>query len=453
MLWGFSPALDILNEIKDVPSVYNKDELNILIIGSADGRHILKTISKYYTHPRKRIHFYVSEVLLDFIARQMLLVLIALEPSEELGLFEKTRLWMELYGNSLLRPTTRNYLTKKAAQLIHMVTDLEYLDFRLSVVNLRYMKYKERDGLETIFQFWLGKQSFNSVQLWDNRLRQSLGVRYDTRDGVFDWDYHMKLKDIPGGKSVNIREYKYWRNSGVAFTWLETTPSEDNLTFGSGIAKLGDRIVHHGYLGDIVSSPYINFGVLCEDEEMMKERNGIRTQRATDISERNLMRLFHEIEKKEKYTHKGKGDLELGAVITELAEIDLEKLEEIQEEKPKPDVKRKDDYSAMTITQTKVFFLPIDALKDCKPKFKDFFDVVVFSQNLAQRLTPDVMCLAKDGAVLLAETRKYLTTLKAKEKDQFSEYLKSLAKESHCEPLHQVNGNTDDYAKFRVKRK
>lgn len=32
----------------------------------------------------------------------------------------------------------------------------------------------------------------------EGRLRHYLGARYDSRRGVFDWDYHMKLKDMVG---------------------------------------------------------------------------------------------------------------------------------------------------------------------------------------------------------------------------------------------------------------
>lgn len=32
-------------------------------------------------------------------------------------------------------------------------------------------------------------------RLWDSRLRQYLGSRYDARHGVSDWDLHMKLHD------------------------------------------------------------------------------------------------------------------------------------------------------------------------------------------------------------------------------------------------------------------
>ena len=32
----------------------------------------------------------------------------------------------------------------------------------------------------------------------DQRLRHHLGTRYDARDGVFDWDYHMRLAELVG---------------------------------------------------------------------------------------------------------------------------------------------------------------------------------------------------------------------------------------------------------------
>lgn len=154
MLWGYGPAVDILEEISVDFTLQKQEELNILVIGFADGRHILQTIAKFYKHPKKKVHFFVSEVILDMIARQLLLIMTALEPLDKIGLLEKTHLWMELYGNTLIRPNTRKHLVKKAYQLIHMVTDDKYLTYRLPLVDLSWMKYKERDNLETIFQFW-----------------------------------------------------------------------------------------------------------------------------------------------------------------------------------------------------------------------------------------------------------------------------------------------------------
>lgn len=129
MWWGYSPALDLRHEwewckYKDFDS---PKELNMLLIGSADGRHILKTLAQTYRHENKqRINFYVYEASLDLIARQVMLLTIALEPPEELGLQEKTRLFLELYGNSLLRSKTADFIARKSAQFVHMVTDLDF---------------------------------------------------------------------------------------------------------------------------------------------------------------------------------------------------------------------------------------------------------------------------------------------------------------------------------------
>lgn len=205
MLWGYGPAVDILAEIADVKPVTSQEELNILIIGASDGRHILQTIAKYYTHPRRKVNFYVTEVLLEMVARQLLLFLTALEPPDKLGLFEKTRLFMEIYGNTLVRPNTSKYLVKKAYQLVYMITDESYLARRLPLVSTCNLKYKERDNLETIFQFWAKVRFDNVIKLWDGRIRQSLGTRYDNKEGVFDWDYYMRLKEIPEGSRINVR--------------------------------------------------------------------------------------------------------------------------------------------------------------------------------------------------------------------------------------------------------
>lgn len=60
-------------------------------------------------------------------------------------------------------------------------------------------QFRERDALEAVFRFWAGgekgPEAFPMSRLWDSRLRQYLGSRYDARHGVSDWDLHMKLHD------------------------------------------------------------------------------------------------------------------------------------------------------------------------------------------------------------------------------------------------------------------
>ena len=103
----------------------------------------------------------------------------------------------------------------------------------MPLMRLDQLKYRERDYLENVFRFWQEPASrFPVLKHWDSRLRRHLGSRYDSRKGVFDWDYHMNLRDRSVG-SVTLREYKTWRISGVAFTWLETEATEPNLSLAT----------------------------------------------------------------------------------------------------------------------------------------------------------------------------------------------------------------------------
>ncbi|KAG8336053.1 Dynein assembly factor 3, axonemal [Homalodisca vitripennis] len=255
-----------------------------------------------------------------------------------------------------------------------------------------------------------------------------------------------------------VGEYKHWRATGVAFTWLETEVSEPNPTLASGIVKLGHRLLNHGYLGDIVSPPYLGFGTDSEDKDMLVARNGVNVHRSTDIVEANLRRMFHELATQTEFKQTTSSDKELGTVITELSAVQEipEREEDVEEDAEKQeDFRRRDDYTCLPVEGTKVVFLPTSALLDLprKPNLKNFFDLVMVSQNLTQRLSPEVMTMAKDGAILLAETRKFLTTSTNKEKQDFADHLKQLAEERQCKLLHPVDGVKDYLAKFKVVRK
>ncbi|CAB0013012.1 unnamed protein product, partial [Nesidiocoris tenuis] len=191
------------------------------------------------------LHFYVAEVLLDFVARQLLLLVLALEPTDRVPLHHKTRLWMEIFANALIRPKTGEYILEKSVQLIHMVTDGAYLSARMPCVDLSQLKYSERDKLENCFKYWV-KNNFNISRHWDARLRSKLGTRYDSKNGAFEWDYYMKIKDKPG-VLITPNEYNQWRKNGVAFVWLETEYCLSNPTFAMGIRSVGDDLLESGF--------------------------------------------------------------------------------------------------------------------------------------------------------------------------------------------------------------
>lgn len=60
---------------------------------------------------------------------------------------------------------------------------------------LSRVQFKERDELARIFKQWqhLPSAALSVSKVWDGRVRQHLGTRYDARRGCFDWDLTMKL--------------------------------------------------------------------------------------------------------------------------------------------------------------------------------------------------------------------------------------------------------------------
>ncbi|XP_073970066.1 dynein axonemal assembly factor 3 [Rhodnius prolixus] len=447
MFWGYSPALDLLNIFKNFNKFDDRLELNFLVAGSADVRHILKTLSKIYTHDDAQnitINFYVVDLLLELVAREMLLVLIALEPSDKIGLKEKSNLWMEIYGNSFLRPTTSEYVIKKAYQYVKMISNKKYQMKRMPCLDLDNLKYKEKDQLENIFRFWV-KNNFNMAVSWDNRLRKSLGTRYDARMGVFDWDYYMHLKDLKDGDKINPREYKQWRNTGIAFTWLEKESNVSNVTLAVGIEAVGDQLMSMEYLGDIVSGPFYTFGLDCEDSEMLQEVNRARPKRASDIIERNLMRLFHEIEHNTEYKHVGK-ERDLGLVITPLAKLNFDG----QKVNVNCD-KVEEDYTSLPIKH-RLIFLPINTLNDAAKleKFHRFFDLMTIGQGLLKRLNANVLSMVKNNGPVVMETRKFLL-LKKEDLQKFEEDVKEVMKSGNCVLKGSSNFQEEDYITFLVQ--
>jgi hypothetical protein len=62
-------------------------------------------------------------------------------------------------------------------------------------MDLSQLKFKELDTLSAIFKLWsdAAGESVDMEKLWDLRLRQLLADRIESKEGVFDMDYHFRL--------------------------------------------------------------------------------------------------------------------------------------------------------------------------------------------------------------------------------------------------------------------
>lgn len=61
---------------------------------------------------------------------------------------EATRYYLEIFGNTLIRPATAKYLIKSSKQLLDIVTTTTDCPW----LNLEQFMYKDRDQLQAIFK-------------------------------------------------------------------------------------------------------------------------------------------------------------------------------------------------------------------------------------------------------------------------------------------------------------
>lgn len=358
---------------------------------------------------------------------------------------------MELYGNTLVKPSTNGYLVKKSAQLIDVITDDAAKQHCLPIINLDALKYKERDSIENILKYWKINNGFDVINMWDRRVRNYLGVRYDHRNNLFDWDLHMNLHRIDGGNRVTGQEYIYWRDTGVAFTFMETDCTEPNYTFALALANDGDKITAVDYFGDMLNGPYSSFGLDCEDEDMLKTGNMRPLKRSTDLTERNLTRMFFEIENRKPYKHRGETTDDLGVIITELPNVKIQGTPTTASTRVTVKSER---YPSIDVEDVEIHFFPRTAMADYPTldRYKNYFDIMYCGHMYFEKMNSDIASMVKDGGVILMETRKYIINYKEKQHDDFKRKLTELMTNCKCAPFEDIDVVKNSVVKFNVQR-
>ncbi|CAF1411525.1 unnamed protein product [Adineta steineri] len=297
--WGYSPSLDLT---KYIDKQSEELPIRLLLIGSGDLRHIFHTLAST-TSP---VHIYILESQLEIYARHLLFLQLLFTSVNQIGLQEKCEHYLELFANLHINTHTEQYLKEAATQLIQHITTISG-EFQLAsnvTIDASLLKYKEKDFLEGIFQFWRAppaKQPFPAELAWDGRVRQYLGARYDTRRNAFDWDLHMKLAER-GFKRLNAHEYGDWRESGLAFHLTLQDYTQPNRTLASAFVfqnSDGTKQARRGYWGDILTGPFLAHGLIPldnNDAQMQAKANDKFIKTATDVSEYNVLKLLGQLQ-------------------------------------------------------------------------------------------------------------------------------------------------------------
>ncbi|XP_033102374.1 dynein assembly factor 3, axonemal-like [Anneissia japonica] len=465
--WGFSPAIDFQEKDTCTQSEDLKldrttdsvaEELNMLLVGAGDVRHVLKTISRAYRHTKKQLNFYIIENSLELLARQMLLLSIVTEVPNRMGLQEKMELFLEVFGNSLVRQQTSDYIIEKANLFIKMVTDPDFLASSFPELDMSSLKFKERDQLEAVFKFWRNPDNnvFDISVYWDNRVRKHMEQRYDSRHNCFDWDYNMKLRER-GASVINSKQYGVWRDTGVAFEARDGTYEISNKTLASGLVlkQGGVAIKQRGYWGDIMCSPYLAYGIESENKELFKTANGTHTRTAADISEFNILSLLHELSKKENYVPQERKEGKEQSDSATLTEITEEDENEGSEDKVDNGVNdnentNKNGTERIALENVKIYFLPLGSTTEIhkKSKYKELFNLVYLSNSMVHNLNESLKIVMADGATLVLETAKFMLELTEEQYTQFVNKVTGMAQKLGCKPSPQCDAKKDSFSTY-----
>ncbi|XP_047692317.1 dynein axonemal assembly factor 3 isoform X3 [Prionailurus viverrinus] len=258
--WGLSPALDLQAESPPVDPDLREDtehttpELDVLLVGSVDGRHLLRTLARAALWPRRRLHvsrdcgvggerrmkFYVLENNLEAVARHMLIFSLALEEPEKMGLQERSETFLEVWGNALLRPQVAAFVRAQADRLARLVPEPHRLAEQLPWLSLSALK----------------------------------------------------------ARVIHTREFRRWRDTGVAFELRDSSAYHvPNRTLASGrlLSHHGERVAARGYWGDIATGPFVAFGIEADDESLLRTSNGQPVKTASEITQHNVTELFREV--------------------------------------------------------------------------------------------------------------------------------------------------------------
>ncbi|XP_075047432.1 dynein axonemal assembly factor 3 [Mixophyes fleayi] len=466
-LWGCSPALDLQmqclqNTLQHLSTSDDIPELNILLVGCGDGRHLLKTICQARRWPQRRLNFFIIESDLELLARQMLFLTLALENPDQMGLQEKCELFFELFGNSLIRCKTAAYLQEKCVLFIRFVTDPEYQQSVLPLLNMHFIKFRERDELEYIFKFWQTPEPklFPIERYWDVKNRQILGKRYDSRRGAYDWDLTMKLHDR-GAAAINAADYNRWREKGIAFMIREGVYDVPNKTLSSHMTvphRCG-KVRARGYWGDLTTSPYIAYGIETDEKSLLRTANGVLTQTAQDVSQYNITSMFHELFTGQKYTLPTTNKEENGAgtsrPLSSASSLTDTAIQEEEGTTGTTDGSTDCEDSSKTpsfikVDNVEIHFLPLSWVNSLhqRSKFLNLFNIVYFSCSMVHYLNPEYKLITAKKSTLIVELTKFMVDLHVDKIKSYVTIVTKVAKEAGFAAKENTDWKRDHITTF-----
>jgi len=459
--YGNTPAIDFLED----SSLKTKDQVNVLLCGTSDIRHILLSLHNICLDEawqNKELNVYFHEENKENVARALLLFHIL--NMTEVPFRERVESFCDIYGNCLVRERSAEFISDMSKELDRLLTDEDKSKLQIKkLLNFSQFKYKDRDDLCEIFKSWEKSAPFNMLELRDQRLRYHYKERYDFRENMCDWDYQMGLKeDAP---VIHWVHYRDWRQTGVAFEYRFSTHIVANKTMGSYVQgkkkSTRESCLVRGFWGDIVNSPYLGFGIETdiEPEKTSLFRIEGMQQRYTAwvVTEFNLNAYLYKLDKFEDYHYVDEEPKKKEDQTDAKPDDKKDKAKEKKEEEEKKINDKKEEEIPKTNTNAKAITdgkaenpkwnvsQPVMKVFDRikfkmhptveepdkfvkKAGLKNKFDVVVLGiPHIAYLKKPEFLNLSKDDTIFYIEKPQYFVTVKREERVKMSDNIKKLA--------------------------
>ncbi|KUF76464.1 Dynein assembly factor 3 [Phytophthora nicotianae] len=522
-MWGFSPAYDVCSGLsewnKGKSSWVNSDDdeqkvsnqpINVLLAGPGDVRHVLATIScrrRWEPAMKHRpVHIYIFEKAIETLSRDLLLVQVAFDTN--LPLRQRCNLFLEIFGNSRVQVRTYGYQGQTPLTIDRFTTcffKYWYVKERTSVyieeqakllidfvyndrgslaglVDLSHLKMRTHDDLIDSFRSWFQSVKFNVDTLLDHRLRHYYEVRYDYRDNLIDWDYTMKLKKIENASVIHIRQYRDWRNTGVAFEFGDqtyTVPNRTMAAYTEAKKKHHGSVLCRGLWTDIIVSPYISFGVHCEKpnrfvEQLFEIHNkgtGVEQNRhnTVEVAVYNVLSYLYEIETGKRYQMGKEHDIFSGIGDAEGTPSDdklVPRFEELNEDTDQSKITEKHAEFALScaliytnrcaLSPPGNFIIPLTGnVEDLfsKKRYTGLFDYAFISsqqchtlqpsEDVKQQTTATITNILKDGAAVDVESSVFMLPLTEEQRALYVTKLQEWAAHHALQPTFDFHDKNE----------
>lgn len=267
-----------------------KESINVLIVGDGLGC-LIKTISRMYRHETLNLNIYVVSSFAESLVRDLLLLSLFNDFQPSMGILEKAEIFLEIFGNTFLRASTSLFVETQATAILGDIASSKKQTMSVPIVSTAFLKQKEIDEICEVLLFLKNKEcTYDISKAWETALRSYYGVRYDNRKNLFDYSYNMKLSQYP---VINLRKYLEWCETGTAFKLRKGRYDNPNKTLC--VNCVSTKKLPTEFCGDIVTSPYIAFGVDCKKHDMFKTENNLYVHTSEDISKFNIIDFMTEV--------------------------------------------------------------------------------------------------------------------------------------------------------------